>query len=104
MDLLRTRQVDPIHQSPQTRAYGFFAHGTVPPFSPLLIWLLLSSSPPSPAVFPDPFPSPISRSRRFRRASGTTQPSDDWPSIARHFAIAYRSAYSGATRRLGQSS
>src|ERR1700756_5744444 len=31
MDLLRTRQVDPVHQSPQTRMYGFFAHGTVPP-------------------------------------------------------------------------
>src|SRR5258708_16997839 len=31
MDLLRARQVDPIHQSPQTRMYGFFAHGTVPP-------------------------------------------------------------------------
>ena len=30
MDLLGTRQVDPIHQSPRTRAYGFFAKGTVP--------------------------------------------------------------------------
>src|SRR6266478_700162 len=30
MDLLGTRQVDPIHQSPQTRAYGFFTQGTVP--------------------------------------------------------------------------
>src|SRR6266436_8272128 len=30
MDLLSTRQVDPIHQPPQTRAYGFFAKGTVP--------------------------------------------------------------------------
>src|SRR5260370_20950621 len=30
MDLLGTGQVDPIHQSPQTRAYGFFAKGTVP--------------------------------------------------------------------------
>src|SRR6059058_3917549 len=34
MDLLRTRQVDPVHQSPPTRMYGFFTHGTVPP-SPL---------------------------------------------------------------------
>jgi len=25
------RQVDPVHQSPQTRMYGFFTHGTVPP-------------------------------------------------------------------------
>src|SRR5260370_30654701 len=31
MDLLRTRQVDPVHQSPQTRMYGFFTHRTVPP-------------------------------------------------------------------------
>src|SRR5437667_9414295 len=31
MDLLRTRQVDPVHQSPPTRMYGFFTHGTVPP-------------------------------------------------------------------------
>src|SRR6266481_4309854 len=31
MDLLGTRQVDPVHQSPQTRMYGFFTHGTVPP-------------------------------------------------------------------------
>src|SRR5271167_4678981 len=30
MDLLSTRQVDPVHQSPQTRAYGFFTKGTVP--------------------------------------------------------------------------
>src|SRR5437588_7805566 len=30
MDLLSTRRVDPIHQSPRTRAYGFFAKGTVP--------------------------------------------------------------------------
>src|SRR5207253_9154805 len=31
MDLLGTRQVDPVHQSPPTRMYGFFTHGTVPP-------------------------------------------------------------------------
>src|SRR5207302_10139193 len=31
MDLLGTRQVDPVHQSPRTRMYGFFTHGTVPP-------------------------------------------------------------------------
>src|SRR5215469_15227930 len=30
MDLLSTRRVDPIHQSPRTRAYGFFTKGTVP--------------------------------------------------------------------------
>jgi len=30
MDLLVTRQVDPVHQTPRTRAYGFFTKGTVP--------------------------------------------------------------------------
>src|SRR5437899_798178 len=40
MDLLGTRQVDPIHQSPQTRAYGFFTQGTVP--SSLLFTHLVS--------------------------------------------------------------
>src|SRR6516162_1110766 len=34
MDLLGTRQVDPVHQSPRTRMYGFFTHGTVPPPRP----------------------------------------------------------------------
>src|SRR5215467_2326951 len=30
MDLLCPHRVDPVHQSPQTRTYGFFAYGTVP--------------------------------------------------------------------------
>jgi hypothetical protein len=30
MGLLGTRRVDPLHQSPRTRAYGFFTSGTVP--------------------------------------------------------------------------
>src|SRR5215472_12227492 len=45
MDLLGTRQVDPIHQSPQTRAYGFFVKGTVPSsliFSHLVSFLPLT--------------------------------------------------------------
>src|SRR5271169_2045334 len=55
MDLLGTRQADPVHQSPQTRMYGFFTHGTVPPSR------LYSSgflSPPDHLrrlSFPDPF-------------------------------------------------
>src|SRR5262249_28294528 len=32
MDLLGTRQVDPVHQSPQPRMYGSFAQGTGPTF------------------------------------------------------------------------
>src|SRR6266852_3134638 len=31
MDLLCTRRVDPVHQSPRTRMYGYFTHGTGPP-------------------------------------------------------------------------
>ena len=38
-------------------------------------WSPLSSQPPSPAAFPNPSQSPVARSRGFRRASGTTQPS-----------------------------
>src|SRR3982750_228709 len=34
MDLLRTRRVDPVCQSPRTTMYGFFTHGTVPPSRP----------------------------------------------------------------------
>ena len=70
----------------------------------MLIWFSLSSQPPSPAAFPGPLPPPVARSRGFHRACGTTQPSVYWQSVARHFAHAYRSAYSGATRRLCQSS
>src|SRR5215469_6726274 len=38
MDLLGSRWVDPVHQSPWRRAYGYFTHGTVPPPCSLLIW------------------------------------------------------------------
>src|ERR1700732_4591590 len=34
MDLLCTRRVDPVHQSPRTRMYGYFTHGTDPPPRP----------------------------------------------------------------------
>src|SRR6267143_2033305 len=34
MDLLCPRRVDPVHQSPRTRMYGYFTHGTVPPSRP----------------------------------------------------------------------
>jgi hypothetical protein len=66
--------------------------------------LPLSSQPPSPTAFPGPLPPPVARSHGFHHASGTIQPSDYWQRIARHFALAYRSAYSGATRRRCQSS
>src|SRR5215469_16670704 len=100
MDLLGTRRVDPVHQSPRTRAYGFFTKGTVPTslFLAHLVSFLL------PTVFAGRLPRPTSvagcpvtwLSPRF---IGNMQPSDYLQSLARHFAFAYRSAYSGATRR-----
>ena len=103
MDLPRSRRIDPVRQSPRSMMYGSFTHGTfhLPALAHLAFCL-------SPTVFagrlPRPTPSPIARSRGFRRASGTTQPSDYSQSIARHFACAYRSASPGATRRPCQSS
>jgi hypothetical protein len=37
--------------------------------------ILRIEKPPSPAAFPDPIPSPVSRSHGFHQASGTIQPS-----------------------------
>src|ERR1700751_6158921 len=34
MDLPYTRRVDPVHQSPRPRMYGYFTHGTDPPPRP----------------------------------------------------------------------
>src|SRR6266568_6944397 len=34
MGLPCTRRVDPVHQSPRTRMYGYFPHGTDPPPRP----------------------------------------------------------------------
>src|SRR5438045_446438 len=34
MDLLCTRRVDPVRQSPRAEMYGYFTHGTDPPFRP----------------------------------------------------------------------
>src|SRR5258708_15184917 len=98
MDLLGTRQVDPIHQSPRTRAYGFFAKGTVPTshiLTHLVSFLFLT-------IFAGCLPRPTSVAgcpvtRLSPRFIGTIQPADYSQSVARHFATAYRSAYSGAT-------
>jgi hypothetical protein len=46
------------------------------PPSSLLIWFPFSSQLSSPAVLPRSIPSPVARSRSFRHASGTVQPSD----------------------------
>src|SRR4029453_9004267 len=34
MDLLGSHRVDPVRQSPRTRMYGYFTHGTDPPPRP----------------------------------------------------------------------
>src|SRR5215471_1656802 len=55
MDLPGTRRVDPVRQSPQTRMYGFFTHGTDPPPRPCLSGFLFLPDRlcrlPSPAHF-----------------------------------------------------
>src|SRR5215510_5044442 len=64
MDLLGTRRVDPIHQSPRTRVYGFFPQGTVPTslvFTHLASFLF-------PTIFVDCFPRPIAVADSFGRA------------------------------------
>src|SRR5208337_5007272 len=98
MDLLCTRRVDPVGQSPRAEMYGYFTHGTDPPFRP---YSLPSSL--SPTAFVGCLPRPTSvagcpvtwLSPRFWYHSAvrllTTHHSP--------FRFAYRSAYSGATRR-----
>ena len=76
VDLSCTRQIESSRQDPRTMTYGFFAKRTDPPSSSLLIWLLVSPFLSSPATFPDPLWSPITRSRGFHRASGTIWQSD----------------------------
>src|SRR5262249_28153025 len=48
---------------------GFSLKELFRPPSSLLIWFPFSSQPSSPAVFSDPLPSPVARSRAFRPAS-----------------------------------
>src|SRR2546422_5463505 len=103
MDLLGSRRVDPIHQSPRTRMYGYFTHGTDPPSPPLLIWFLLSPRSSSSAAFPNPFRCRF-LGHKLSLASGTTQQSDYWQSTVSHFASAYRVTFLRSHRRPCQSS
>src|SRR5262249_702332 len=50
-----TRRVDPVHQSPRTGAYGFFAKGTLPPSLILRPLVFL----PFPTIFAGCLPRPI---------------------------------------------
>src|SRR5215831_4968279 len=96
MDLLGPCRVDPIHQSPRSRTYGYFTHRTDPPSSPLLIWFPLSSRSSSSAAFP---------THSLADCSVTGFPLLQVPcsspttgrGAASHFACAYRVASSGAT-------
>jgi hypothetical protein len=99
----RLRRADLARASPRTRMYGYFAKGTDPPPRPYSR-ARPPSQPPSPAAFPDPLRSPLSRSRGFHRVCGTIRPSDDSPGAASHFAHAYRVASPGATREPCESS
>src|SRR5215472_4874155 len=65
MDLLGTRRVDPIHQSPQTRAYGFFTEGTVP--TSLIFTHLVSFS--FPTIFAGCLPRPTLGRRSLGHAT-----------------------------------
>src|SRR6266853_3530090 len=95
MDLLGSRRIDPVRQSPRTRMYGYFTHGTDPPPRPCSSGFF---------SLPDPLRLPPSPTHSvadfsvagFRLASGTMQQSDYWQSAASHFAFAYRVPSSGA--------
>src|SRR5215469_12413356 len=102
MDLLRTRRVDPIHQSPRTRAYGFFAEGTVP--TSLILAHLVSFL--FPTIFAD-CPSPThsvagNRSLGFRHLQVLcSRRTADRASLATSLAL-IGSLYPGATQGLCQ--
>src|SRR3954447_14545369 len=78
--------------------YGYFTHGTDPPPRPCSSGFLSLSHclrlPPSPTHFGRRFLGCTA----FDCASDTVRQSDYWQSVARRFTLAYRSAYSGATR------
>src|SRR5205823_6614795 len=97
MDLPCTRRVDPVRQSPRTRMYGYFTHGTDPPPRPCSSGFL---------SLPNRLrrlPSPVHFRRRLLGHAAFaalvvlhSRPSTDRASL-RHFALAYRSADPGAT-------
>src|ERR1700687_4085070 len=101
VDLPRRRRIDPVHESPRPVMFGSFAHGTF-----RLAGLAYLASCLSPTVFagwlPRPPRSPGFWSRGFRRACGTTQPSDHFQGAAPPFACAYRVASLAATRGPGK--
>src|SRR5260370_19234108 len=88
MDLPCTRRVDPVHQSPWTRMYGYFTHGTVPPSRPYSSGFL--SLPnclrrlPSPAHFRRQFPGHAAFTALVVLHS---RPSTDWASLATSLSL-----------------
>src|SRR5215471_350593 len=77
MDLPRTCRVDPVRQSPRTRMYGYFTHGTDPPPRPCSSGLLsLPNRPRLP-------PSPAHCRRRFLGDTAFSCASDVGSEVAR---------------------
>src|SRR6267154_854631 len=88
MDLPCTRRVDPVHQSPRTRMYGYFTHGTDPPPRPCSFWFSLSSQPSSPAAFPGPLPPPFSGHAAFTALEVPhSRPTTDKASLAASLSL-----------------
>src|SRR6266851_9939192 len=98
MNLPCTRRVEPVRQSPRTKMYGYFT---------LELFHLPALTHLTRCLFPTAFAGRLPRptlvaacavarlSPRFRYFAAVRL----LTSLARHFACAYRSAYSGATRR-----
>src|SRR5947209_16688594 len=82
MDLLCSCRVDPVRQSPRTKMYGYFTHGTDPPPRPCSSGFLSVSNrlrlPPSPAHFR----RRLLGCTAFDCASDTVRQSDYWQSVA----------------------
>src|SRR6516225_4659330 len=88
MDLPCTRRVDPVHQSPRTRMYGYFTHGTDPPSRPYSSGLLSLPN----RLRRLPFPTHLSRRLPGHAAFAALQvlhsrPSTDRASLATSLAL-----------------
>src|SRR6266536_5041439 len=66
MDLPCTRRVDPVHQAPRTRMYGYVTHGTDPPPRPCSSGFLSLF----PTAFAVPRGDPTSPAHFRRRSPG----------------------------------
>src|ERR1700747_2401312 len=97
VNLPRPRRIDRVCESPRPMMFGSFAERAAHPArsTPLASCL---SPPVSAGRLPRHTLPPGFWSRGFRRASGTTRPSDYSQDTASHFACAYRVTSLGAAR------